>query len=212
MKFAKHWVATAVIAMAAAAQAAPLPFSEGFDNLSAWTLINYSTDPGSTWFQGNSGIFASQAGAANSYAAASFASANTGAIDNWLISPELTLGGASDLTFWTRAEVVAGFHDSMEVLFSAGAGTAKAGFASILNVGNDPAIDYPALWTKYLVSLPSAASGRVAFRYYGDSGTSNYIGVDSFGVAAAVPEPSTYALMALGLAGVSLVRRSRRAD
>ena len=44
-------------------------------------------------------------------------------------------------------------------------------------------------------------------------GTANYIAYDdvTFGsITPGVPEPSTYALMALGLAGIGLVTRRRR--
>jgi Cleaved Adhesin Domain/PEP-CTERM motif len=211
MKFAKHWMGLSALALAAAAHADPLPFAEGFDSLAAWTLINNSPSPSQNWFQGNAGIFTSQAGADDSYAAASFGSSTTGAIDNWLISPELTLASAAQLSFYTRAAIEAGFHDSMEVLFSAGSGTSTAGFTSLLIIGGDPSVDYPSLWTAFSLTLPEANTGRIAFRYFGDADMSNYIGVDSVNVTAGIPEPSTYALMVLGLAGLALVRRSRSA-
>ena len=210
MKFGKHWVGVSVLALAGAVHADPLPFADGFNSLAAWTLTNNSPNAGQNWFQGNAGLFTSQAGADNSYAAVNFLSATTGAIDNWLISPELTLGSASQLSFYTQGLIEAGFHDSMEVLFSAGSGTATAGFTSLLVIGGDPNVDYPSLWTAFSLALPNAATGRIAFRYFGDADVSNYIGVDTVSVTAAViPEPSTYALMALGLAGIGFISRRR---
>ena len=217
MKFAKHLVGLSALAFVAAAHADPVPFSDGFDTLAAWTLVNNSAPVGLSWFQGNPGIFASQAGAANAYAAADFNSnANAslglpGPIDNWLISPVLTLGSTGAmLSFYTRADIADGFHDTMQVMFSAGSGVATAGFAPLLTIGADPAVDYPSLWTYIALALPNAATGRIAFRYTGDASTSNYIGVDTVAVGA-IPEPSTYALMALGIAGLALVRRNRKA-
>ncbi len=102
------------------------------------------------------------------------------------------------------------FDDGLEVLFHAGAGTDILTFTS-LSSRNGAA--YPSAWTKLTLNLPNAVTGRIAFRYFGDADTANYIGLDSVSVdaAPAIPEPSTYALMALGLAGLALVRRNRRA-
>ena len=41
---------------------------------------------------------------------------------------------------------------------------------------------------------------------------SDYIGLDTVSITAAVPEPSTWALMALGLGAVALRRRKQKAD
>src|SRR5206468_3584484 len=70
--------------------------NEGFDNVSAlsgWTQVNNSVPPGSGWFQGS--LFPAQSGPADSYAAANFLGAanGSGSVDNWLITPTLTLSG-----------------------------------------------------------------------------------------------------------------------
>ena len=67
-----------------------------------------------------------------------------------------------------------------------------------------------------LYSLSYTATAADAGKYigitYGSSGTS-FIGADDFTLTAApAPEPSTYALLAAGLAGVVGVRRFRRAS
>jgi hypothetical protein len=212
MYFAKHLAGLAGAALALSSHAAIL--DEGFDNLatSGWVLTNNSAPADQPWFQGNPGVFTSQAGADNAYAAANFNSAalGTGSIDNWLISPELSLGGATVLTFYTRTEDAVDFSDQLQVLFSSGASASTASFSTLLLTLTSPA--YPTDWTEFSVFLPTAATGRIAFRYsVADATTADYIGVDTVSVAAAVPEPSSYALMALGLAGVGLIARRRKA-
>ena len=203
----------AAVLMGPAHAAPPSNMTEGFDNIgtlagSGWVQTNNSLGLGITsWFQGNSGVFASQAGAADSYIAANFNNAAFGGkIDNWLISPELSLGGGAVLTFYTRTEDPA-FGDTLQVKFSSGSGFAVGGFTTnLLTV--DP---YPgSAWTSFSVALPSAVSGRFAFQYVvaDTSQFGDYIGIDSVNVTAAVPEPQTYALMALGVAALALRRRT----
>jgi hypothetical protein len=50
-------------------------------------------------------------------------------------------------------------------------------------------------------------SGRFAFIYAGDSDALDYIGVDTVSVMTAVPEPSSWLMLVLGLAGVGALRR-----
>jgi hypothetical protein len=216
MKTAKHLFGLAAIALAVSAHAAPI--AEGFDSVAAlagsgWLQVNASANPGQPWFQGNDGIFGSQTGAPTSYVAADFLSAGLagGDISNWLISPVLTLDPSSVLSFFTRSTGTPGFEDSLEVYFSAGSGSALGGFSSLGTIGVSSA--YPSSWTQFLFSLPSVATGRFAFRQGSTADSADYIGIDTVsvsGVAVSVPEPSTYALMALGIAGLALVRRGRR--
>ena len=213
MKFGKQLcLGLSALALTAAAQASTV-FSEGFDDLAAtgWIMTNQSTPAGGVpWFQGGSAGFSAQAGGATSYAEANYFSAlnGTGSIDNWLISPEIALGGASTLTFYARTETTTDFQDSFNVLFSSGSGTATSGFTAVLS----SVVATTGGWTQYSVVLPSAATGRIAFEYLvGNADNANVIGIDTVSVSA-VPEPSSYALMGLGLAGVALLRRRRKED
>ena len=56
---------------------------------------------------------------------------------------------------------------------------------------------------------PHRCEGRICFRYVVDdvSLAGNYIGIDSVSITA-VPEPSTYLLMGLGVAALLLRRRA----
>ena len=72
-----------LLAAGSVANAVPI-LSENFDDISTlaasgWLFVNNSTPGGSTsWFQGNDGVFASQAGAADSYIAANYLNAGAG--------------------------------------------------------------------------------------------------------------------------------------
>lgn len=204
----KYLLGFAALALTASVQAQVL-YTEGFDAFadSGWTLTNNSAPAGNAWYQGVSEIFAAQAGAAGSYAQANFLSttSDTGSISNWLISPEITFNSASTLSFYVRTEDVAGYADTVNVYFSAGASAATASFTTL--VGSVTATTSG--WTQYTVALPTATTGRIAFEYaVANAAIANVVGIDTVSVSA-VPEPSTYALMGLGVAGLAALRRRK---
>jgi len=208
--------------VAAGASAAPLLLSEGFDDVatlaaSGWVFTNASTPVGLSWFQGNSGIFGAQSGAADAYVGANFNSttADDGVVDNWLISPELSVGAGSTLTFYTRASD-AGYLDLLEVRFASGSSSALSGFSTLLGtVGDAAAASYPIDdWAAYTLTLPTATSGRFALHYsVANALDASYIGIDSVTVTAvnAIPEPATLLIVGLGLA-VAFGAQRRRAS
>lgn len=193
----------------------PVLLSEGFDNISTlnssgWEFVNVSTPVGNSWFQGNSGVFAAHSGADNSYIGANYLSSKlgSGTVDNWLLSPVLTLSTQSKLSFFARTET-AGFTDKLEVRFVSGNSNDVAQYTTLVTtVGANG--DFPdAGFTNFVANLPVTGAGRFAFRYTSDATTANYIGIDTVSVTA-VPEPSTYAMMGLGLAALALVRRKAK--
>lgn len=214
----------ALLAAVGSSQAVTV-LSEGFDNVSTlpasgWVQVNNSATPAGTgWFQGNAGIFTAFSGAENSYVAANFLStgATTGAVSNWLILPTLTLDSSSVLSFMVRTGGE-GFLDKLEVRFSTNGASTNVGTTST-SVGDFSILlgtysaDTAGGWEGLsfgLWGLSAPTSGRLAFRYVVDNVATagNYIGIDNVSVTAAVPEPATYVLMALGVAGLVLRRRS----
>jgi hypothetical protein len=219
MKHVKTLCATAAVSLAAlgatTARAGGVEIlNEGFSNvggLSGWTQVNNSTPAGDGWFQGNSAVFDAQSGAVDSYAAASFLSAanGSGSVDNWLITPTLALTGTTWLSFYTRTDSALGFNDLLEVRFSSGSGTDLDSFDILLGTLGGEA-GYPADWTQFSTGLASEGSGRFAFRYLGPADTLNYVGLDTVSVVTAVPEPSTWMMLAMGLGGLGLLRRKQQ--
>ena len=93
----------------------------------------------------------------------------------------------------------------LEVRFSAGAGTGTGGFSTLLTTIGGPSA-YPGNWQQFSADLMLSGSGRFAFRYLGDAATSNYIGIDSI-LVSAVPEPSAWLMLGIGLGVLPLLRR-----
>lgn len=214
MKTFLSLIASAALTISASAYAdtPPSSLSEGFDDiasLSDWTL--YNADPaGNAWFQGNSGIFNAASGAADSYIAANYLSASLSStvVDNWLITPEFTVSGPTQLRFFTRNSAEQGFNDTLDVLFGSGSGVDVSGFTTtLLTVGGGTT--YPGGWTEYIANINGSGTGRFAFHYTGSVDNASYIGIDSVSVNA-VPEPSSWLMLGAGLAGLALLRRKGR--
>lgn len=204
--------------------------NEGFDNIATlpgngWVLVNNSAPLGTTgWFQGNTGVFSSQAGAPDSYIAANFNNAGFGGnISNWLITPELTLTNGSVLTFFTRTEPNPLAADSLEVRLSTngvstdvGSTDTSVGDFTTLLLTINPLLDvngYPSDWSQFNVTisgLGSATDGRLAFRYVVPDTSLNgdYIGIDS--VVVTTPEPTTLLFLLFGAVALGSRKLFRR--
>lgn len=202
--------ALALALLAPGAQAATTVLDEGFDDvnqLEGWSQLNNSFPQGTGWFQGTSAVFGAQSGPSGSYIAANYLGVDNGSgfVDSWLFSPLLNLTGTTVLSFFSRTAGTPGYGDQLEIRFGAGFGT----FDTLLATIGGPA-PYPASWTAFSTSLNLEGSGRFAFRYLGDADALDYIGLDSVRVLTAVPEPSTWLMLVLGLAGAAALRRRAR--
>ena len=205
------------------------PLTENFNTglPAGWTVKNLSEPPGTlAWFQGNEFVFDAQQGAPNSYLAANFESGGDfSTISTWLILPTSTYRNGDTLSFYSRTADLSEWPDRLEVRFSniggsdVGTTATSVGSFSTLLLSINPTLEvggYPEDWTRYsaiLNGLAGPTTGAFAFRYtVADAGlfgaNSNYIGIDTVQIsAAAVPEPSTYVMMAFGLGMVGYMRR-----
>jgi len=185
--------------------------SEDFSNLAdspGWVRINRSIPLGAPWCQGDPDIFPAQAGPPGAYAVASCRSAahGVGRVDNWLITPTLTLSGLTTLSFFTSRERVDGFDDLLEVRYGSGSATDAASFDTLLaSIGG--AADFPAQWQPSHVDLTIDGTGRFAFRYLGDAARLSHVGLDTVRVVTRLPEPTSRLLLADGLGVLGLLRR-----
>jgi hypothetical protein len=198
-----------LLACAGAAQA---NIVESFDNAAGlaakgFILRNASTPAGSNaFFQGNTRVFGAYDGAPNAYLGANSNSAAAGgSIDDWLITPLFSTTANGTISFYVRAAADPGFTDSFQYGLSTGGANAADFVLGALTAA--PSGD----WTRYSLDFAGTgiadSVGRFAIRYTGPADSANYIGIDSLSVQ--LPEPSAFALLGLGLAGVGVSRRRR---
>ncbi len=204
---------------------AVLLVDEGFDDVSTltlggWSFNNASSPIGTTdWFQGLDGIFNAQAGPTDSYIAANYENVdNLGTIDNWMMTPTVSMKNGDTISFWTRTAGTV-FPDRLQLRMSLNGASSDAADFSTLLVDINPTLDpflYPDTWTKFSVTVAGLGAptvGRFGFRYFvTDAGiggaNADYIGVDTVQFDA-VPEPAT--LTALAVGALAMARRRRKA-
>ena len=146
-----------------------------------WIILNEDgggvTDP---WFQGGS-QFLTFEGPDTGYVASNYNGANiNGVIDQWLISPAISVAPGDTLYFWARSPDGSEFDDSINIMYSSTASTTPSAFISLGRFLVDTTD-----WQQFRIFFNSNATMRFAIRYYlfdgGPSGIrSNYIGLDLF--------------------------------
>ena len=141
-----------------------------------------------TVFQGNDVVFPAYEGPTTGYLGENFNGAFNGGllIDQWLISPEVTVSAGDTLKFWYRSPDASIYPDPLEVWVSTTGGTVHTAFdvqlASFMSSTTG--------WQHYVGNFPTSGTVRFAVRYYttagGPSGSqSDYVGLDLFEVVGA---------------------------
>jgi len=211
-------VATTLVAASVAANAGPLSIVEGFDSFSAalsngWSVNNSGSTAGGSvsqgWDQGNGGIFPANSGSADSFAMASYNNAGfPGTVDNWLITPVVSIHALGEVVFSTRTNG-AFPGDNLQVYYN-NVGTSN--LADFVLLGGVTAADILTDWTSYsLYYTQGTGDVRFAFRYaIGDTNVAgDFLGLDDVDVHS-VPEPGVLSMFALGLLLMPLAMRRRR--
>jgi MYXO-CTERM domain-containing protein len=215
-------------------------FVEGFngDALPAgWSTTNLSANNvgGLPWLTGTAIV--NQEGdvivspfEGSGFALVSFRAVASGAgtINTWLFTPVISnIANGDRFSFFTTTTPNSAYPDRLELRLNAsntgtnvGATTSSVGDFTITLASVNPTLEvggYPEGWTQItgtVSGLAAPVNGRVALRYFVTDGgpggaNSNIIGVDSF-VYAPVPEPATWAMALVGLAGLAGWRRMQR--
>lgn len=202
------------------AQGATILLEENFDNVlsltnKGWVFDNASVPPGPApgWTQGNPDVFAAHRGTEDAYIVSNFQAAGpNGVLNNQLYTPVFSVENGAIATFFLRAEEFLNFSDIVTYGYTNGVAD-PAGYIKQMTIAVP--IDG---WTQYTITLPArgfGATARLGFIHRGAEENSNYVGLDTLSVLelddpTAVPEPASLMIIGLGLAGLSLARRSFR--
>ncbi len=147
-------------------------------NARGWITLNVDGGGTTSWFQGNSTVFPAYEGPANGYVGQNFNGANGNLIDQWLISPPVTVNAGDTLSFWHRSPDNTIYDDSIFVRYSTTAGTTPAAF----DVTWGRYMVSKTGWARWTGTFPTSGTIRFAIQYYHTQGgpTGNYS--DYFGL------------------------------
>jgi len=158
-----------------------------------WFFDDVDGEGSTTTFQGNIGVFTAYEGPDTGYVGQNFNGAFAGGllIDQWLISPEVTVAAEDTLKFWHRSPDGSTWPDPLEVWVSSTAGTTAADFDISLDAFNASITG----WQQYVGNFTAAGTVRFAVRYYTTDGgpagnESNYVGMDLFEVESGSGGPT----------------------
>lgn len=178
--------------------APPTPFALP----TGWTQLNLSSPIGTTsWFAGNPANYVAFNGPPNGYLLVNFNSgAGVSTLNNWLMSPVVTVQNGDEVSFYTRTFTGSTYPDRVELRQST-SGETSTNPSGLTNFGSYTVLcstvnagltagGYPETWTKFtyvVTGLTGQVASRFALRYTvsngGPSGAnSNGIGVDAFQV------------------------------
>ncbi len=174
-------------------------FNEGLtpDSLATrgWVFINSDGGGTSTVFGGNTAVFSSYEGPGRGYAAQNYQGANGTKIDQWLISPVITVNANDTLSFWYRS-TDGTYPDSIDVLISPTGGATIPDFTYSYGIHQVPIN----AWAQKRYVIPVSGSIRIAYRYLiwdgGSTGSnSDYWGLDVMRVYSGGTPPGAFHLL-----------------
>jgi hypothetical protein len=150
-----------------------------------WVFVNADAGGTTDVFQGNSTVFSAYEGPADGYIGQNFNGANGLLMDQWLISPEVTVAAGDTLKFWQRSPDGSTYPDPLQIWVSTTGGTTPAAFDVQLDAFNGST----AGWQQFVGNFPTAGTVRFAIRYYSTNGgvsgsQTDYVGLDYFEVVA----------------------------
>ena len=138
-----------------------------------------------TVFQGNETVFPAYEGPTTGYIGQNYNGAFGGGllIDQWLISPTVTVTAGDTLKFWHRSPDGSTWADPLEVWVSTTGGTTHTNF----DVQLSSFMSSITGWQQFVGTFPTSGAVRFAVRYYTTTGgpagtTSDYVGLDLFEV------------------------------
>lgn len=161
------------------------------DGLAArgWVWINQDGGGTTTTFTGNPTVFTAYEGPDSGYCGQNFNGANGFLIDQWLISPQVTVAAGDTLSFWYRSTATTSpYNDSIYVRLSPSGGATIPDFTINLGRFNVP----KGAWTNWRHVFTISGSIRFAIQYYHTDGGlngnhSDYWGLDLLQVISGAP-------------------------
>ena len=142
-----------------------------------------------TIYQGVTSVFNAYEGPDTGYVAQNYNGAAGGGllIDQWLISPEVTVNAGDTLQFWHRSPDGSSYPDPLQVWISSTAGTTHTDFD--IQVGST-FYGSTSGWAQWVGTFPNSGTVRFAVRYYSTNGgpggsETDYVGFDYFEVLGA---------------------------
>ena len=203
----RFWLVAACGAVAVVQSAGAANIQEPFNaGVPAGGITQNRSEPvgSETWFEPEdlADLFGAHIGTKTQYIASNFnatssSSGQLSTLSNWLFTPTVTWAAGDIVRFYTRTVEpnTVTFPDRLEVRFSTAGTSTNVGSTAtstgdfgnlLLTINPDLTLaGYPTSWTPFVARLPSAGTGRIAFRHFvtdaGPSGSnSDHIGLDTF--------------------------------
>jgi len=159
-----------------------------------WAFDNVDGGGTTTVFQGNPAVFNSYEGPVEGYVGMNYNGANGLIMNQWLISPTVTVSAGDTLKFWQRSPDGSTFPDFLQVWVSTTGGTTAASFD--VQIGSFTGSTTG--WQQFVGYFPTSGTVTFGIKYFsnngGVSGTeTDYVGFDYFEVlAGTVVNPNTF--------------------